>query len=168
MVDADDADTDGVAGALLEVTYLLYQIANDPVDLFDHRLCQDFHLTADFNCRNRAAGDLVTGVTDGHDALRYRADDSAHSALCSVQRSGYAVASIWPLSAGLQIDVWQQSRRWLIYGGGSTCRRRAFETPPASDKTQQAPGISQRPTRRRSGRTCASPSKRGLACAEPS
>ncbi len=34
---------------------LLRQVTNNPIDLFDHRLCQDLHLCSYFDC-----GDLTT------------------------------------------------------------------------------------------------------------
>src|SRR5580658_1190985 len=66
----------------LEIQYLVRKITLDPVNLFDHRFCEDFNLDTDFNCRYRATRNLISTVN-----LRYRANDQLTK--CAVASSSF-------------------------------------------------------------------------------
>ena len=55
MVNANDANADGISAGLAKLARLLHKITNNPIDLLDHRLGKDFHFGANLHCGNRAA-----------------------------------------------------------------------------------------------------------------
>jgi len=52
MIDADNSDTDGIAAPSLELRYLVAQVANHAVNLFDHCFCENFNFCSYFDRRN--------------------------------------------------------------------------------------------------------------------
>ena len=54
-VDSDERNTNWIAAASFELIDLIHQIVNDPIDLFDHRFCEDLRFRTDLNGRDRAA-----------------------------------------------------------------------------------------------------------------
>src|SRR5437879_2523431 len=65
MVNSHDSDTDGHACAALEVSHLLYQVADDSVNLLDHCFREDLHLAPNFNGRNLSSSYDVARVLNG-------------------------------------------------------------------------------------------------------
>lgn len=78
-VDADNADANGIASCTAKLSDLLHKITNDPIDLLDHRLGQDFHFGANLNGGNRAASYDKTGRTNAS----FVRDDFAEGAIAS-------------------------------------------------------------------------------------
>ncbi len=52
MIHADNPDADRIPSGSTELACLLNEVANDPVNLLDHRLCEYLHLRADLNSGN--------------------------------------------------------------------------------------------------------------------
>ena len=61
MIDADDANGDGIPTLQFELADLLLQITDDPADLSDHCLLNNLDLNADLDCRYRPAFHDVAG-----------------------------------------------------------------------------------------------------------
>ena len=51
--------------ATLELSHLIAEIVYHPVDLLDHRLCQDLNLNADLDSSYRPSGHKIARIGDG-------------------------------------------------------------------------------------------------------
>src|SRR5205814_9709161 len=65
-VDADKRDADWVSAAAFKMRHLFNEIADDAIDLLNHRLCEDFRLSTYLNCRDRASRHQQTLFDDSN------------------------------------------------------------------------------------------------------
>lgn len=65
LVDSNNRNADWMAAAASELNDLIPQVVDHAVDLFDHCLGKDLYFYADFDCCDRASGNLIAGMNDG-------------------------------------------------------------------------------------------------------
>lgn len=79
LVDTYDCDADGIATLRFEYHRLILQIIDNTINLFDHCLCENLGLNADFNGSNRPSTHCQPGFV-GHWNMRQSLSETSVSA----------------------------------------------------------------------------------------